>query len=89
MFRTPVFIASSTSYAKSNVIFPVKVTPIHKVWSWGLRGQGVTLTGAGMFTCLHHILKMSWLEVSLFWFWGFICSRKVSWVVVVVEVVTQ
>ena len=32
-----------------NVIFPVKMTPIHKVWSWSLGGQGVILTGAGMF----------------------------------------
>ena len=32
-----------------NVIFPVKMTPIHKVWSWSLVGQKVILTGAGMF----------------------------------------
>ena len=32
-----------------HVIFPVKMTPIHKVWSWSLGGQGVILTGAGMF----------------------------------------
>ena len=25
------------------------MTPIHKVWSWSLGGQGVIQTGAGMF----------------------------------------
>ena len=32
-----------------NVIFPVKMSLIHKVWSWILGGQGVILTGAWMF----------------------------------------
>ena len=35
-----------------SVILPVKMTPIHKVWSWSLGGQGVILTGAGMFKTL-------------------------------------
>ena len=52
MFRTPIFIAWSTfvkHLSPKSVIFPVKMTPIHKVWSWSLGGQGVILTGAGMF----------------------------------------
>ena len=27
------------------VIFPIKMTPYNKVWSWSLGGQGVILTG--------------------------------------------
>ena len=40
----------------------------------------VILTGCGdvQDTCLHSIIKMSWSEVSLYWFGGRICSRKVS-----------
>ena len=52
MFRTPVFIAKYTfveSLSPQNVNFAVKITPIHKVWSCSLGGQGVFLTGAGMF----------------------------------------
>ena len=48
MFRTPVSIAL-TAFAKHlallNVIFPAKITTVHKVWSWSLGGQGVILTG--------------------------------------------
>ena len=32
-------------------------------------------------TYLHSMIIVSWLEVSLYWFLGFICSRKVYWVV--------
>ena len=49
MFRTPVFITISTfvqHLSPQNVIFPVKMTPIHKVWSCSLGGQR---SGAGMF----------------------------------------
>ena len=110
-----------------NVIFPVKMTPLHKVSSCSLREQGVILPGAWMSrtpvfiaswtcevfvspkchfpcqdcpyplslvlesgrtgghpdrgldvqdTCLHSIIKMSWLEVSLYWLWVSISSRK-------------
>ena len=31
-------------------------------------------------TYLHRIINMSWLKVSLYLFWGFTSSRKVSWV---------
>ncbi len=50
MFKTPVSIAWSTFVKHlypQNVIFPVKITPIHKVWSWSLRGQGVILKELG------------------------------------------
>ena len=52
MFRTPIVKAWSTfvkHLSPQNVIYPVKMTPIHKVWIWSLGGQGVILTGAGMF----------------------------------------
>ena len=52
MISTPIFIASSTfvkHLSHQYVSFPVKITPIHKDWSWSLGGQGVILTGAGMF----------------------------------------
>ena len=32
-------------------------------------------------TYLHGMINVSWLEVSLYWFWVLTCSRKVSWVV--------
>ena len=34
--------------ALRNVIFTVKMAPVHKVWSWSLGGEGVILTRVGM-----------------------------------------
>ena len=38
------------------VIFPIKMTPVHEVWSWTLRGQGVILTEVGMFMTIIFII---------------------------------
>ena len=53
-----------------NVIFPVKMTPIHKVVSWSLGGQGFILCKSWdvQDTYLHSMINMSWLKANLYLF---------------------
>ena len=67
MLRTPVYIAIvCTTFAKHlallNVIFPIKMTPVHEVWSWSLGGQGIILTVNWIFRTPASILWTTFAE---------------------------
>ena len=55
----------STCLPNQKVIFPVKMTPIHKVWSLSLGGQGVILTGAAMVAHVIIVSPQSQLDLDL------------------------
>ena len=39
------------------VIFPIRIPPVHQVLRWNLSGQGVILTGIGMFRTMSQCTK--------------------------------
>ena len=56
------FICFVLFYLLNRIIFPNKMTPIHKVWSWSLGEQGVILIGAGIY--FHSMINFCWALVS-------------------------